>query len=224
MAAKVLQESWIRMALDRDLAEEPFTICADCTFADLRDGFAQLCGFLVEPVPRFESLVFRVIEPDDVRNAALAKDPPPVKRLPGPKTAVKGGKPQPKPAPRMDPELLKPLVLVQGLTPIEKEDLFLPAIQLRVARSAGIRILSDYADRSELSLGKQPAEAFLRSLNGMPLGQALDKIAARFDYTWRKSHGWYLFRSKHWKAERRERKAQAESAEDEEESAAPRSR
>src|SRR5262249_52285209 len=75
--------------------------------------------------------------------------------------------------------------------------------------------LSDYADRTEASLGKQPAEAFFRSLDGLPLGKALDKIAARFDYTWRKSHGWYLFRSRHWKKERQERMAQAEAEEEE---------
>jgi hypothetical protein len=223
LAAKVLQETMIRMTVERDLVDEPYTVaCTGSTFADLRDAFTDLCGFQIQPAPRFESLVFLLIEPPAVRDAALAKDPPPVKHPPVPKATVKGSKPQPVSVARTDAELLKPLVIARDLSPIEKEDLFLPAIQQRVARCAGIRILSDYADRTETSLGKQPAEAFFRSLKGMPLGQVLDKIAVRFDYTWRKSHGWYLFRSKHWKAERRERMAQAEAAENDQVSAAPR--
>ena len=34
-----------------------------------------------------------------------------------------------------------------------------------------------------------------------------DKIAAKFGYTWHKSHGWVLFRSKNWQSEREARMA-----------------
>jgi hypothetical protein len=222
LAARILQETWIRITVERDLQDEPYTVaCSNGTFGDLRDAFADLCGFQIQPAPRFESLVFLLIEPPAVRDAAMAEDRPPVKHPSVPKAAVKGRKPKPVAVVRKDPELLKPLVLEKDLAPIEKEDLFLPAIQVRLARCAGIRILSDYADRTEVSLGKQSAEAFFRSLNGMPLGQALDKVATRFDYTWRKSHGWYLFRSKHWKSERQERQEQAAEEEEGQVSAAP---
>jgi hypothetical protein len=217
LAAQVLQDGWIRITVDRDLAHEPLTVCADCTFGELRDGLAALCGFQIQPIPRFESLMFRLIEPLEVQQAALRPDPPPVKHSGTVKPASKGSKLHPAPPAPRDAELLKPLLLAKDLPAIDKDDLFLPAIQQRLAKSAGIRILSDYADRTENSLGKQPPEAFFRSLEGMPLGQALDKIAARFDYTWRKSHGWYLFRSRHWKTERQERLNQAEAAEEEDE-------
>jgi hypothetical protein len=176
---------------------------------------------LLYPYDSAESFQFQVWEDPRDRRAALSNAPAPVTRPLAHKSPLKPP-PPPAKATKPDPELLRPLRIPQDLRPIEEDDLFLPAMQQRIARIAGIRIFSDYADRSEECLKGESAEAFFRGLDGLPLKVALDKIAAQFDYTWRKSGRWYLFRSRTWKADRQARVAEAKMAEEEEDAPADR--
>jgi hypothetical protein len=218
LLSQMAQQRVGRFTYEDVVVEEPLSAFATgCTLGDVRNGLADLFQFHVSPYLSAESIHFRVWESPTSRPAAVIRVAETQKPRPAPQASRKRpASPRPA-APGADAELLEKIVIPADMAPIRERDLYLPAIQRRLAKLTGIRILSDYADRTEDSLGEESAEAFFRSLNGKTLREALDTIAARFDYTWRKSRGWYLFRSRHWKAEREERLTEADEVEEAEE-------
>jgi hypothetical protein len=223
---QVSQQLMFRVAVREELAHEPISIFApECTLGCLRDLFADLLRFTLTPFDVGESIQFMLWEDAEAKRAALSNTPQPPAPASKPATRARtarrtvSSKPKARsrpPVAKPEAELLRPLVIPRELPPIQENDLFLPAIQQRLAKIAGIRIFSDYADRTEEALGNQSAEAFFRSLDGLPLQTALDRIAGKFGYTWRKSRGWYLFRSRTWKQDRKERLAEAQRESEEE--------
>jgi hypothetical protein len=214
LLTQLRQQIMVHIRSNEELNVEPVSaFAASCSFGDVRDALADLFQFRLTTRMSFESFLFTLSEDPRARHAALSPDPAvrkPIKRLkPAPKAT-----PAPSVAADPDPELLQPVTIPADLRPIREHDFVLPAIQKRLAKVAGIRILSDYTGRTQKCLSHDSADAFLHSLNGLPLRTALDKVAAKFGYTWRKSGGWYLFRSRQWKVERQARVAAAEAREE----------
>jgi hypothetical protein len=175
---------------------QPISAYAEnCTFADVRDALEDLFHLRLSCRMNVESLLFTLDEDPHALRAAMTAGKP------------KPGKGGPRPVSPLDPELLKPVSFPKDMRPLSDVLPALPAIQRRLAKATGIRICSDYTGRTEQILKGVSADAFCRSLDGLPLRAALDKIAARFGYTWRKSRGWYLFQSRTWQIDRQERLA-----------------
>jgi hypothetical protein len=93
-----------------------------------------------------------------------------------------------------DPKLREKLDL--SAVEVDDEAEALPMILECLAGSASILVLSDYTPRTDGSPGGRPTSQFLASLNGLTLGEALDRTARAFNYSWSRSGRWFLFRSR----------------------------
>jgi hypothetical protein len=201
---QIRQQLMVHIRPGSELEREPLSVFAEeCTLGDLRDALSDGIFVSLTAKANFESFLLFLGEDRRARLAVLTQERAAVK-----KAASLKGKPSPAAATSApDAELTKRLSIPPDMSPIPDGMPPLPAIQRKLAKAAEIRIFSDYTPRTDRCLGRQSADAFFRSLDGMPLQTVLDKIAGKFGYTWHKSRGWILFRSKHWQAEREARMA-----------------
>jgi hypothetical protein len=93
-----------------------------------------------------------------------------------------------------DPRLQQKLDL--SAVAVDDEAEALPAILECLADAASILVLSDGAPGAAGCPGGRTTSQFVASLNGLTLGEALDRTARAFHGSWSRSGRWFLFRTR----------------------------
>jgi hypothetical protein len=200
---QVSQQLMTRVKIESEIASRRLSLFApECTLGELRDGLAALFAFRLEPYDSAESVHLYL-------RAAPARRPAPGARRPalGP-TTVSASRVPKRPAPTLaesrepraesrlpaDPKLQEKLDL--SAVEVDDESEALPVILECLADAASILVLSDYTTRTDACPGGRTTSQFVASLNGLTLGEALDRTARAFNYSWSRSGRWFLFRSR----------------------------
>jgi hypothetical protein len=193
LAMQVAQQLMTRVRPEEGTGDRPLSAFADdCTLAELRDGLAVQFGWLLEPYGSAESLHFRIC-PLPAKAPTSARKPAAQGKRPGKVTrpAVSATSP-PKTGRSQDPLLSRRLDL-SGVE-VDDEQGGLPVILEVLSERSGIKILADHTPRGMVTPEGMGASAFLAQLNGLPLGEALDRTARAFEYRWSRSGPWFLLK------------------------------
>jgi hypothetical protein len=167
LAYQLSQQLMTRVKVESGIGSRPLSLFApECTLGELRDGLAALFGYRLEPYDSAESVHLYL-------------------RAPAP--SAERGLPA-------DPKLREKLDL--SAVEVDDEAESLPAILECLASAGSILVLSDYAPRTDRCPGGRSTSQFVARLNGLTLGEALDRTARAFNYSWTRSGRWFLFRSR----------------------------
>lgn len=198
LAMQLGQQLMTRVRADERIAERPLSAYAgDCSLAELLEALSAAFGYRLMPYAAAESVHFQ-LEPGAARKqAAKPSAKGPAAKAQAARTAAKPGPAKAgaasaaKPAAR-DPRLLRPLELPSP--EVDDEAGGLPVILEALAAVAEIRILADHAGSVAPARPTGSASAFLAGLDGLPLGEALDRTARAFNYRWTEAAGWFFFK------------------------------
>jgi len=201
---QVSQQLMTRVKVESEIESRRLSLFApECTLGELRDGLAALFGYRLEPFDSAESVHLN-LRAAPVRKAARSS------QLAARSSTKAGpGRPAKRPVPApstssglratgcstpADPKLQEKLDL--SAVEVDDESEALPVILECLADAASILVLSDYTTRTDACPAGRTTSQFVASLNGLTLGEALDRTARAFNYSWSRSGRWFLFRSR----------------------------
>jgi hypothetical protein len=204
LAFQLSQQLMTRVKVEPDIASQSLSLFApECTLAELRDGLATMFGYRLEPYDSAESVHFQLIAGPASKVARSSKL---VARRPA-KAGASHPTKQPAPVSTTSYELRASsspksadATLQQKLdlsaVAVDDEAEALPTILECLSDEASILVLSDGGPRAGGRPGGRTTSQFVASLNGLTLGEALDRTARAFHASWSRSGRWFLFRSR----------------------------
>jgi hypothetical protein len=194
---QVSQQLMTRVKVESEIESRRLSLFApECTLGELRDGLAAHFGYRLEPFDSAESvhLNLRAAPARKAARSSTKAGPGRPAKRPVPAPSTSSGLRATGCSTPADPKLREKLDL--SAVEVDDESEALPVILECLADAASILVLSDYTTRTDACPAGRPTSQFVASLNGLTLGEALDRTARAFNYSWSRSGRWFLFRSR----------------------------